>query len=103
MAANDLIFFEFGPGPCMMATEVYSCTGMTETQLEDMAYQLAIEQAESYGPFYHEGDGPSEEELEELNDFFTDTDLDYRFEPYDPEKHDQLRVGGGSFLDQFKD
>lgn len=98
-----LVFFEFGPGPTMMATDVHDCEGMSDEELDYMVWEMAVEQAEVYGSFYLEGEGPSDEDIEDgLGDYFTDSDLDYRWELYDSEKHDQLRAGGGSFMDEFK-
>lgn len=38
---------------------------------------------------------------DEDSDEFEEEGPDYHFEDYNPEKHDMLRVGGGSFEDDF--
>ena len=96
-----LVYFNVGPGHCMMATEVHDCTGMSDDDLDKMAWELAVQQTESYGSFYLEGNLPEEDE-DDSNDYFTDSDLSYHWEEYYPEKHDMYRCGGGSFLDEFK-
>ena len=97
-----LVFFKVGPGPTMMAADVFDCEGMTDEQIDSHAYWLATEQADSYGDFVPEDD----ERLNDENDpgpYFTESDLDYFWEDYVPEKHDMYRAGGGSFMDDFED
>lgn len=71
----------------------------TEDEIQEEAWQLAIEHAESYGIY------PYEEYADE-EDFDADSDsyshnIDAWTEDYDPRKHDGLRSGGGSFEDDF--
>lgn len=75
---------------------------VTDEELTNTAYDLAVECANTYGSFWNEED---REEFEEDDIWggrdFTDSDLDYKWALYDPEKHDRLRAGGGSFMDDF--
>lgn len=66
---------------------------ITEEELGDYAWQEALEQGQSYGlepdthrEFYSEEDCPDDES-------FTG-DIEGWFEPYDPDEHDGLRIGG---------
>lgn len=97
-----LVFFRFGCGPTMEGTEVVDCEGMTEEELNEMAYDMAIDEANTYGSFFCEDEVPEDDEGYD-GYIFTDSDLSYDFEDYVPEKHDMYRCGGGCFLDQFKD
>jgi hypothetical protein len=65
--------------------------------LERMAWELAVDCANTYGSYIS-----SEIDLEDDDDengLFYDDQLDYRWELYDPEKHDMLKPGGGSWND----
>ena len=72
--------------------------GISEDELNDYAWQSAVQLAESYGlepdtnrGFYNED--AEREEDDEFDNRFTN-DIDGRFEDYDPEEHDGLRIGG---------
>ena len=60
----------------------------TTQEIDDICWNLAIQNAESYG---HGDDGDDE---------FSER-IEYIWEDYDPEKHDMLRSGGGSFEEDF--
>ena len=95
-----LVFFDVGPGPTMMNTEVFNCENMSDDEIETLGYNLAVEQTERYGNFFGEDD----EIPEDYDDqYFTESDLSYSWEDYVPEKHDCQRLGGGSFMDEFKE
>lgn len=76
---------------------------VTEEELNDDAWQMAIEHASSYG-VYPETDleGVSDEDMAELEesgdiDNYT-SNIDGWWEDYDPKKHDGLVVGGGKWV-----
>jgi len=61
---------------------------VTDDQLDKAAWEASIENAEMYGWSYTGSD-----ELlgdEEYDDFISDSELNYYWEDYDPEKHDRL-------------
>ena len=95
-----LVFFDVGPGPTMMNTEVFNCENMSDDEIDLLAYNLALEQTERYGDFFVEDDEIPEDRDDQ---YFTDSDLSYSWEDYAPEKHDCQRCGGGSFMDEFKE
>ncbi|HEY9704499.1 MAG TPA: hypothetical protein V6C58_18785 [Allocoleopsis sp.] len=72
---------------------------ISEAEIDDIMYQMAVEHAESYGIYpydeYCDTEDMSEEDLSDS--------IDAYYEEYDPEKHDQYRPGGGSFEEDFKD
>ena len=51
-----LVFFDVGPGPTMMNTEVFNCENMSDDEIETLGYNMAVEQAERYGDFFGEDD-----------------------------------------------
>lgn len=59
----------------------------TDEEISKDLFSWAAEHYERYGY----------DEDEEYFEF----EIDYSFEDYDPEKHDGLRAGGGSFEDAF--
>lgn len=70
---------------------------VTEDQLDKAAWEASIENAEMYGWSYT----GSDELVDDEDDYISDSELDYYWEDYDPEKHDGLRIGGGSFEGDF--
>lgn len=69
---------------------------ITDEQLSQYAYDISVENAQMYG--WDLVDDYSENEYEHE---VTSDDLEYYWEEYDPEEHDGLRIGGGSFEDTF--
>jgi hypothetical protein len=67
-----------------------------ESVISDELYDMAVQHAESYGIYPY----PVEELDEEDEDDYTDS-IEAYYEEYDPEKHDCLRAGGGSFESDF--
>jgi hypothetical protein len=67
---------------------------MTEKELNDYAWDCALEFAQGYGvePAYCQPTYASEEEAEQDTTDYSD-DISGWFEDYDPEKHEGLRVG----------
>lgn len=59
---------------------------VTNDQLHEAAFQASIENAEAYGWSYT----GSDEFIEDDEDFISDSELDYYWEDYDPEKHDGI-------------
>lgn len=97
------IYFDVGCGVGMHYTHVYDCFGLSDNEISDMAWELAIECANSFGDFYSMDDAESLKESDEWDDrSFCDEDLEYTWEEYNPEKHDMHRSGGGSFLEEFE-
>lgn len=96
-----LVFFKFGPGPTMMGYDVLSVElDATDEELDHMAWEQAIDQTESYGSFYLEGEVPDEDSEDYDEHYFTDSDLHYEWAEYEPEKHDMFTCSG-SFMDRF--
>lgn len=67
----------------------------TEEEVQDEAQLMALGHAESYG-YYPPSDEYSEEDDDD-SDKISDN-IEGWAEPYDPDKHDMLRAGGGSFM-----
>lgn len=98
-----IVFFDVSCGVGMDNTFVLDCEGMSDEEINDTAYDAAIECANSYGSFYFEDDLPEEDEedMSQGDCNFTDSDLSYSWEDYIPEKHDMQRCGGGSFKEDI--
>lgn len=68
---------------------------VTEKELDDEAWQLALDNAESYGyyhaPYYEEEIANLEEDSEELDQYIDS--IEGWWEDYDPEKHEGLAIG----------
>jgi hypothetical protein len=65
----------------------------TETEIREIAWGIAVDNAESYGHYIGDED--------EEGDVYESDMVDAYWEDYDPEKHDDLRSGGGSFEEDF--
>jgi hypothetical protein len=105
MNQENLVFFQVSCGIGMEYTYVYDCTGLDELAIDRLGHELAVECAESFGSFFsNEEDIPEDDEDDIFfgDRNFTEDDLDYYFEPYDPDKHDGQKQGGGSFLDDIQ-
>lgn len=70
----------------------------TDEQLSQYAYDISVENAQMYG--WDLVDDYSTDENQYDNEVTSD-DLEYWWEEYDPEEHEGLRAGGGSFEDDF--
>jgi hypothetical protein len=70
----------------------------SDDEIDEIAFELACEQASHYWDVVD----PSEvdEDRDEDEVIYTDQ-IEATREEYDPEKHDMLRCGGGSFEDDF--
>lgn len=73
----------------------------TEEEVQDEAYLMALQHAESYGYYppsdeYPEDDGEEDWDSDNVSD-----NIEGWAEPYDPAKHDGERAGGGSFMDDI--
>lgn len=93
------IFFEFDIG--MVGADGNECLevdeDLTAEDLDQMAYEMAVDWAESYGVYPCDGgDGCEGDECESDHDGV----ITGWWVPYDPEKHDMLKPGGGEW---FKD
>jgi len=73
--------------------------GTSNAALDEDAFQYSLQNAEMYGWEYVGDDCIFDED--EYENYVTDSELGYQWEEYDPEKHDMLRIGGGSFEDDF--
>jgi hypothetical protein len=76
--------------------------GTTQEEMEDMIHEMALNNAEMYG--IYEGDpyqdmmGDDEDDIDNyMSDSYSDDISGYILGEYDPEEHDCLRPGGGSF------
>ncbi len=77
----------------------------TQEYIDDEAWMLAVDNADSFGYYpmpdeYDDGEDEDATYSEEGSDHYVDSIEGYA-EDYDPEKHDGLRPGGGSFEDDF--
>ena len=70
----------------------------TNAQLDEDAFQYSLQNAEMYGWEYIGDDCIYDDDYD---NYVTDSELGYQWEEYDAEKHDMLRMGGGSFEDDF--
>ena len=77
--------------------ELYEAN-VTNAQLDEDAFQYSLQNAEMYGWEYIGGDCIYDDDYD---NYVTDSELGYGWEEYDPEKHDMLRIGGGSFEEDF--
>lgn len=98
------IFFQVSCGIGMDSSTVEEFEyDLTDEELNQIAYDMSCENAESFGSLWDE---ETAYELQEKDEWgcrdFTYADLDYKWEVYDPKKHDRYRAGGGSFLDDFE-
>ena len=80
--------------------------GTPDSVLDEACWNASIDNAAMYGWDYVDGSWEPEsedpeEQYEEWDRVCTDDDLNYYWEEYDSEKHDMLRIGGGSFEDDF--
>lgn len=94
------IFMKVSCGVGMEYTLVMEGEAMTDEELTHYAWMCAVECANTYGTYVSDEDEYDEDEL--YSTVFTEDCLEYQWEPYDPEKHDQYRCGGGSFQDEIK-
>lgn len=77
-----------------------------DSVLEEDCFQASIDNASMYGwdfvdSYWEPESEDPEEQYEEWLSVCTDDELGYTWEEYDSEKHDMLRIGGGSFEDDF--
>lgn len=83
--------------------------GTPDSTLDSDCWYAAIDNAAMFGWDYVTSDYVPEEDFESEDDEYqfwdsicTDDDLNYYWEEYDPAKHDCIRMGGGSFEDDFE-
>lgn len=75
----------------------------TEDEVQDEAHLMALQHAESYG-YYPPSDEYPEEDADDDSDWNSDkisNNIEGYAEPYEPDKHDMHREGGGSFTDDI--
>ena len=74
----------------------------TADEIQEQAWQLAVEHAESYGIYPYPESYPeySEDDYEGLDDSYSDNIEGYAVD-YVPHLHDRKRSGGGSFETDF--
>jgi hypothetical protein len=70
----------------------------TDDELAQTVWDMAVDHASSYGIEVGDSDSFDPDGEEE----YSGEDVEGYAELYDPEKHDMLRPGGGSFLDDFE-
>jgi hypothetical protein len=68
----------------------------TDAYINSIAWQMAVDHAESYGFELGEDD-------EDTDTAYTEDMIEFMWDDYDPEVHDKYRSGGGSFADEFKE
>jgi hypothetical protein len=73
-----------------------------DSVLDEDCWQAAIYNAEMYGWEYTGDDWETEDEDEDVWDhYISDSDIGCYWEEYNCEEHDGLRMGGGSFEEDF--
>ena len=91
---NELkVFIKVSCGVGMSYASVHDCSGMSDDEIDDMAWEMAIDCAESFGTYYGEDIEAADEDCDDMfhgGRNFTNEDLDCSWEKYNPEKHDQL-------------
>ena len=94
-----LVFVKMHTGYCGMdAHEVFDAEGLTDEEIDFEVDCMAVENASSFGIYRSSED----DEDEELDSEYSGENIEGSWEDYVPEKHDGKRVGGGSFMEQFK-
>lgn len=76
----------------------------TMEEVQDEAQLMALEPAESYGYYPPSDEYPEEEDDDDDSAWNSDQisdNIEGWAEPYDPDKHDMLRAGGGSFMEDI--
>lgn len=83
-----------GAGPTI-GMDYCDALGIYDTlqQAEEDGFQYAVQHLESYGYDY---DPEGEDDYETVT-----SEVDFELVEYDPEKHDMLKAGGGSFEGEF--
>lgn len=77
--------------------------GTSDSVLDEAAWQASIDNAQMYGYEYTGDDCILDDEDEDVWDkWITDSELGYYWEEYNGEDHDGLRMGGGSFEEDFE-
>jgi hypothetical protein len=71
--------------------------GASDDTITEAAWQASIDNAQMYGYEY----STNESEEDDYDSVIYDHELDYYWEDYNPDKHDDLRCGGGSFEEEF--
>lgn len=69
----------------------------TEDEIDEIAFEMACEQASSYWSIVDDSDDINEDD----DDYIFVEQIDASWEYYAAEKHDMLKAGGGSFEDDF--
>ncbi len=73
--------------------------GVTERELDNYAWQRAVEHAESYG-IYPRSEYEGEEDFDEDDDCYSDN-MEGWWEEYVPSKHDGHTIGGEVIWEEF--
>ena len=71
----------------------------TDDELAEAVWHMAVDHASSYGVEVGDSDSYDPDDDEEQ---YSGEGIGGYAELYDPEKHDMLRPGGGSFLEDFE-
>ncbi len=100
-----LIVFSLDTGYCGTGSHEFEVfpDDVTEAELDDEAWERALNHAESYGIYTYEEmpEDYNEEEADWNSDAYSGNIEGY-WEDFDPEKHDGLVPGGGSATDLFE-
>ena len=73
---------------------------VTDTELNDFAWDLAKQHAESFGIYPTNEFEGTDEEWEEVSDSYS-YNIDGWFEEYNPEKHDRHRAGNDNYWNNY--
>lgn len=88
-----MIFLKASCGVGMSYADLHDCAGMSDDDINDMAWELAIQCAESFGSYYGDDEEAAETECDDMfhgDRNFTNDNLDYWWEDYNADKHDCL-------------
>lgn len=71
--------------------------------IDEAAWHAAIANAEMYGYYYTGDDCIYDSEEDDVWDrYISDSEMGYYWEEYNGEEHDGIRMGGGSFEEDFE-
>ena len=95
------ITFKYNTGYCGMdgVDVIEYPDDVTDEELDMDAWTGAVQHAESYGIYPEEDREIYEEEDAEVDDDSYSHNIEGSWEDYDPEKHDQLKPGGGKWFE----
>lgn len=96
-----IVFMEVGYADMDACKPLLVYGNVTEDEIAEEAYAMAVAHAESYGYYANDGYEDEEEDDEDRGTKYSDNIAGWAVD-YDPEVHDMERSGGGSFERDFE-